>query len=257
LSAAKAINSASQPLIKRDPAVVKIQSPIIVALDYANSGEALALVDRLDASLCRLKVGKELFTRAGPDFVKALVARGFDVFLDLKFHDIPNTTAAAVAAAAELGVWMVNVHASGGPKMLAAAREILLPFGKQAPLLIAVTVLTSMDTAQLRATGVASDPAQQVLRLARLAQQSGLDGVVCSANETTALRAEFTQPFALVTPGIRPVGADNNDQSRVATPAQALAMGSDYLVIGRPITRAVEPINVLQSILRDIGFAVP
>lgn len=235
--------------------MAKTKSPVIVALDYSNSSEALALIDRLDPALCRIKVGKELFTRAGPDFVKALVARRFDVFLDLKFHDIPNTTAAAVAAAAELGVWMVNVHASGGPKMLVAAREILLPFGRHAPLLIAVTVLTSMDAEQLRATGVDADPAHHVLRLAHLAQQSGLDGVVCSANETTALRAEFNLPFALVTPGIRPIGADNNDQSRVATPAQALAMGSDYLVIGRPITRAAEPINVLQSILLDIGFA--
>ncbi|MDB6062064.1 MAG: orotidine 5-phosphate decarboxylase [Verrucomicrobiaceae bacterium] len=235
--------------------MVKTKSPIIVALDYANSAEAQALVNRLDPALCRLKVGKELFTRAGPELVKNFVARGFDIFLDLKFHDIPNTTAAAVAAAADLGVWMVNVHASGGPKMLAAAREILLPFGKNAPLLIAVTVLTSMDEEQLRASGVADDPAAQVLRLARLAQQAGLDGVVCSANETTALRAQFAPPFALVTPGIRPLGSAIDDQSRIATPAAAMAMGSDYLVVGRPITRSTDPINVLQSILREIGFA--
>lgn len=235
--------------------MAKTKSPIIVALDYANRVDAEAMAAQLDPALCRLKVGKELFTRAGPDLVKALVARGFDVFLDLKFHDIPNTTAAAVAAAAELGVWMVNVHASGGPKMLAAAREILLPFGAQAPLLIAVTVLTSMDAEQLQATGIEGDPAAHVLRLARLAQQNGLDGVVCSAQETAALRAELGKSFALVTPGIRPVGSDTNDQSRIATPAAALAMGSDYLVIGRPITRSAEPLNVLHSIFQEIGFA--
>lgn len=237
--------------------MAQTQSPIIVALDYANRADAQALVDQLDPALCRLKVGKELFTRAGPELVKSFVAQGFDVFLDLKFHDIPNTTAAAVAAAAELGVWMVNVHASGGPKMLTAARDILLPFGAQAPLLIAVTVLTSMDEGQLRATGVAAEPADQVMRLAQLTQQCGLDGVVCSANETTALRAHLAKPFALVTPGIRPLGADSNDQSRIAAPSAALTMGSDYLVIGRPITRSAEPINVLQSILREIGFAAP
>src|SRR5690606_18632455 len=186
--------------------VTHTRSPIIVALDYPNRSDAEAMADRLDPSLCRVKVGKELFTRAGPELVKALVARGFDVFLDLKFHDIPNTTAAAVAAAADLGVWMVNVHAAGGPKMLEAAREILLPFGAQAPLLIAVTVLTSMDAEQLRAIGIVDSPQLHVQRLAQLAQQHGLDGVVCSAQETTALRSRLAKPFALVTPGIRPQG---------------------------------------------------
>ena len=235
--------------------MAKTQSPIIVALDYARRFDAEAMADQLDPALCRLKVGKELFTRAGPDLVAVLVKRGFDVFLDLKFHDIPNTTAAAVAAAAELGVWMVNVHAAGGPKMLAAARAALDSFGAAAPLLIAVTVLTSMDAEQLQATGVDADPAAQVLRLARLARQSGLDGVVCSAQEAVVLRAELGKSFALVTPGIRPAGSDTNDQSRIATPAAALALGSNFLVIGRPITRSADPLNVLHSIFREIGFA--
>lgn len=231
-------------------------SPIIVALDYADRASAEAMAAQLDPALCRVKVGKELFTRAGPDLVKALVARGFDVFLDLKFHDIPNTTAAAVTAAAELGVWMVNVHASGGPKMMTAAREALHTFGGEAPLLIAVTVLTSMDSGQLHSIGLDVSPAAQVLRLAKLAREAGLDGVVCSAQETTLLRSELGAPFALVTPGIRPVGANVDDQSRIATPADALAAGSDYLVIGRPITRSNDPLCALHSIAREIGIAV-
>jgi len=231
-------------------------SPIIVALDYPDRASAEAMAARLDPTLCRVKVGKELFTRAGPDLVRALVQRGFDVFLDLKFHDIPNTTAAAVAAAAELGVWMVNVHASGGAKMMAAAREALVSFGNDAPLLIAVTVLTSMDSEQLHGIGLDVSPATQVLRLAKLAQNAGLDGVVCSAQETTLLRSELGRPFSLVTPGIRPVGADANDQSRIATPADALAAGSDYLVIGRPITRSDDPLCALHNIAREIGIAV-
>lgn len=232
-----------------------MKSPIIVALDYSDRKQAEAMADQLDPAQCRLKVGKELFTRTGPDLVKTLIGRGFDIFLDLKFHDIPNTTAAAVAAAAELGVWMVNVHASGGPKMLTAAREALLPFGQDAPLLIAVTVLTSMDAAQLQAIGIDANPQQQVLRLARLTQQCGLDGVVCSAQECTLLRAELKQPFALVTPGIRPVTATADDQLRIATPAAARANGSDYLVIGRPITRAADPMNALRAILYELGIA--
>ena len=231
-------------------------SPIIVALDYPDRASAEAMAARLDPTLCRLKVGKELFTRAGPDLVRALVQRGFDVFLDLKFHDIPNTTAAAVAAAAELGVWMVNVHASGGAKMMAAARTALASFGNDAPLLIAVTVLTSMDSEQLHGIGLDVSPATQVLRLAKLAQNAGLDGVVCSAQETTLLRSELGRPFTLVTPGIRPVGAGANDQSRIATPADALAAGSDYLVIGRPITRSDDPLCALHNIAREIGIAV-
>ena len=231
-----------------------MKSPIIVALDYPERKQAEAMAAQLDPALCRLKIGKELFTRAGPELVAALVARGFDIFLDLKFHDIPNTTAAAVAAAAELGVWMVNVHASGGPNMMNAAREALVPYGSAAPLLIAVTVLTSMDAAQLHAIGVDANPQQQVLRLAHLTQQCGLDGVVCSAQECAALRAELGDTFALVTPGIRPASAAADDQVRVATPAAARADGSDYLVIGRPITRAENPMAALQAILRELSI---
>jgi orotidine-5'-phosphate decarboxylase len=229
--------------------------PIVVALDYADRKQAEEMAAKLDPTLCRLKVGKELFTRAGPDFVKALHQRGFDIFLDLKFHDIPNTTASAIAAAADLGVWMVNVHASGGPAMMSAAREALVPFGKDAPLLIAVTVLTSMDSAQLHAVGIDATPAEHVLRLARLTQQCGLDGVVCSAQECVMLRAELGNSFALVTPGIRPAAASTDDQTRVATPASARANGSDYLVIGRPITRAADPVVALRSILNELGIA--
>jgi orotidine-5'-phosphate decarboxylase len=231
------------------------KSPIIVALDYPDSKQAEAMAAQLDPKLCRVKVGKELFTRAGPSVVKALVQSGFDVFLDLKFHDIPNTVAAAVAAAAELGVWMVNVHASGGPAMMSAARASLVPLGKQAPLLIAVTVLTSMDSDQLAAIGIDATPAQHVARLALLAQQCGMDGVVCSAEETSLLRQQSGREFALVTPGIRPEGAARNDQTRIATPAGALAAGSDYLVIGRPITRSADPLQTLRDIIAEIGVA--
>jgi orotidine-5'-phosphate decarboxylase len=224
-----------------------VKTPIVVALDYPDRKWAEALAAQLDPQLCRVKVGKELFTRAGPDVVRALVRQGFEVFLDLKFHDIPNTVAAAVAAAAELGVWMVNVHAGGGPRMMVAARTALHSFGAQAPLLIAVTVLTSMDAEQLAATGVTDAPAPQVARLARLARDSGMDGVVCSAQEAAALRAALGAQFVLVTPGIRPAGAAGDDQQRVATPAAALAAGSHYLVIGRPITRSAEPMQALQA----------
>lgn len=229
-------------------------APILVALDYSHIADAEALADRLDPALCRLKVGNELFTRGGPELVRRLIGRGFEIFLDLKFHDIPATVAGAVAAAADLGVWMVNVHAGGGPQMLEAARKSLEPFGERAPLLIAVTVLTSMDGAQLAAVGVSATPEQQVLRLAALTRDAGLDGVVCSALETTALRSRFGSQFVLVTPGIRPAGAALDDQSRIATPAAALAAGSHYLVIGRPITRAADPLHALQSIIGEIGL---
>lgn len=229
------------------------QSPIIVALDYPNRLQAEAMADRLDPALCRVKVGKELFTRAGPELVRWLNDRGFEVFLDLKFHDIPNTVAGAVAASADLGVWMVNVHAGGGPRMMAAAREALKSFGTAAPLLTAVTVLTSMDAEQLAATGIDVPPAQQVMRLAKLAQASGMDGVVCSAEEAAALRAALGAQFALVTPGIRPEGSAGDDQTRIATPAAALAAGSNYLVIGRPITASVDPLQSLNAIARSIG----
>ena len=234
---------------------MSVVSPILVALDYPRAADAEALADRLDPALCRLKVGKELFTRAGPELVRRLIGRGFEIFLDLKFHDIPATVAGAVAAAAELGVWMVNVHASGGPQMLEAARKSLEPFGAQAPLLIAVTVLTSMDDEQLAAVGVPVSAGQQVQRLAALTRDAGLDGVVCSAQESAALRAQFGRDFVLVTPGIRPAGSALDDQSRIATPAAALAAGSHYLVIGRPITRAADPLRALQSIIGDIGLS--
>lgn len=226
---------------------------IIVALDFADAASALILVERLDPALCRLKVGKELFTAAGPEFVRTLVARGYDVFLDLKFHDIPHTVAAACRAAAGLGVWMLNVHASGGSRMMTAAREALSnPAG---PLLIAVTVLTSMSAEDLSEVGVTDAPADQVLRLARLAQQCKLDGVVCSAQEASMLRADLGANFRLVTPGIRPAGFDAGDQRRVMTPVQALSAGATDLVIGRPITAAADPLVALQQIQFDIHKA--
>ncbi len=227
---------------------------IIVALDYPQAAPALALAQRLEPSLCRLKVGKELFTAAGPQLVEQLQQRGFEVFLDLKFHDIPNTTAQACKAAASLGVWMVNVHASGGSRMMDAAREGLTSFAKP-PKLIAVTVLTSMAQADLVELGISVTPAEQVSRLAALAQASGLDGVVCSAQEAPELRQQAGAGFCLVTPGIRPANAAANDQSRIMTPRAALEAGSSYLVIGRPITQAPDPLQALQEIAQDIGGA--
>jgi orotidine-5'-phosphate decarboxylase len=224
---------------------------IIVALDYADVASALALVGRLDPALCRLKVGKELFTVAGPDLVRALVARGFEVFLDLKFHDIPNTVAAACRAAAGLGVWMMNVHASGGRRMMTAAQEALAGLEKS-PLLIAVTVLTSMSAEDLGEVGVADAPADQVLRLARLTQACKLDGVVCSAQEAPMLRAELGADFRLVTPGIRPAGAEVGDQRRVMTPVEAMQAGATDLVIGRPITAAADPLAALKQIQSEL-----
>jgi len=229
-------------------------SPIVVALDFPDAARALALVERLDPADCGLKVGKELFTAAGPEVVRACVVRGFRVFLDLKFHDIPNTCAQACAAATRLGVWMLNVHASGGNAMMAAARRAVdeAAGGRAPPLLIGVTVLTSLDGDDLRAIGVDATPREQVLRLARLAQASGLDGVVCSAQEAAALRAACGPHFQLVTPGIRPEGAAAQDQARVATPAAALAAGADWLVIGRPITAASDPAAALAAVLASL-----
>lgn len=225
---------------------------IVVALDFAEANPALALVDRLDPALCRLKVGKELFTAEGPRFVEQLVKRDFGVFLDLKFHDIPNTTAKACETAAKLGVWMVNVHASGGRAMMETARNAL-DKASHRPLLIAVTVLTSMDQGALNELGVAGALQDQVLRLATLAQQSGLDGVVCSAQEAPLLRSSLGGDFCLVTPGIRPASASKDDQSRVVTPADALRQGSSYLVIGRPITQAPDPLQALHAIQQEIA----
>jgi len=223
-------------------------SPVVVALDYASRDRALEFVDRIAPSDCRLKVGKEMFTRFGPQFVRELHQRGFDVFLDLKFHDIPNTAAHAVAAAADLGVWMVNVHASGGARMMNAAREALVPFGKDAPLLIAVTVLTSMEASDLLDLGITSTPAEHAERLARLTRECGLDGVVCSAQEAVRFKSELGQAFKLVTPGIRPQGSEVGDQRRIMTPQQALAAGVDYMVIGRPVTQSADPAQTLSEI---------
>jgi len=225
---------------------------IIVALDFPDAGEALALAGRLDPELCRLKVGSELYTAAGPMLIEKLQASGFAVFLDLKYHDIPNTVAGACRAAARLGVWMINVHALGGRSMMSAAREALS--GRAAcPLLTAVTLLTSMGSADLADVGLGGNPQEAVLRLAVLAQECGLDGVVCSAHETVALRRRFGKDFCLVTPGIRPAEAAGDDQNRVATPGQAVANGADYLVIGRPITRAPDPFAALRRISDEIA----
>ena len=225
---------------------------IIVALDYEKESDALALVDQIDPSLCRLKVGKEMFTTLGMNFVKQLHQRNFDVFLDLKYHDIPNTVARAVRSAADLGVWMVDLHASGGLRMMEEAKRILEPYGKDAPLLIAVTVLTSMEDLDLLQIGINASPMEQVLRLAHLTQRAGLDGVVCSPQEVEILRNACGEEFKLVTPGIRPIGADFGDQRRVMTPTAAIRAGSDYLVIGRPITKADNPVEVLRSINASI-----
>jgi len=226
-------------------------SKIIVALDFADESSAMKLVDRIDPQLCRLKIGKELFTRCGPDLVKGLVASGYDVFLDLKYHDIPNTVANACKAAADLGVWMLNVHALGGPAMLAAAREALSDQGS--PLLIAVTVLTSSSAEDLKAVGIDQAPAQMVERLALLAKQQGMDGVVCSAQEAPALKSLLGMEFLLVTPGIRLPTDDKDDQKRIVTPADAVRQGSDFLVIGRPITQADDPVQKLLTINSEIS----
>ncbi len=219
-------------------------SPIIVALDYPSAELALAFVDKIDASQCRLKVGFELFLVAGPQFLETLHRQGFEVFLDLKFYDIPNTVAAACRAAASLGVWMINVHASGGARMIESAREALEPLN-QRPYLIAVTVLTSMNEEDLREAGLTRSPQQQVVHLAELAHSSGADGVVCSAKEAQVLREASGPDFLLVTPGIRPKGTDSQDQRRTMSPRDALHAGSDYLVVGRPITDAVSPKRAL------------
>lgn len=227
------------------------ETRIIVALDFSDPVQALDLADRLEPSRCRLKVGKELFTRQGPGVVAGLIERGFDVFLDLKFHDIPNTVAAACEAAADLGVWMINLHASGGRAMMDAARERMAQ-RREAPLLIAVTVLTSLDADDLADIGCPGEPRDRVLRLALLAQRVGLDGIVCSPREASRVREQLGQPFVLVTPGVRPAGAESADQKRVMTPCDALSAGADYLVIGRPVTAAPDPLLALLSIEREI-----
>ncbi len=225
---------------------------VLVALDFANPMHALALADRLDPRTCGLKVGKEMFVVAGPEPVRWMIERGFNVFLDLKFHDIPNTVAQACAAATRLGVWMIDVHAAGGREMLVAARQAVRETanarGTPRPWLIGVTVLTSLDEENLREIGFAEGAAQNVVRLARLTQDCGLDGVVCSAQEAAALRAACGAEFRLVTPGIRPAGATPDDQARIITPQAAVANGADYLVIGRPITQAPDPVAALAAV---------
>lgn len=229
-----------------------MSSRLIIALDFATAEQALTFVKDLQPSQCKLKVGFELFVAAGPEFVRHLVQRGFAVFLDLKFHDIPNTVASACKAAAQLGVWMLNVHASGGVTMMQAAKAALADLPNP-PKLIAVTVLTSMDKAQLASTGIQLEPLEQVQYLAKLAQDSGLDGVVCSAQEAALLRAQLGDEFLLVTPGIRPEGSDKGDQSRVMTPRQAKQAGVSYVVVGRPITQAAEPQAIIAQINADLA----
>jgi len=231
--------------------MVDTRGPLIVALDFDTATEALDLVDLLDPDTCRVKVGKQLFTREGPAILKALGARGFDVFLDLKFHDIPNTVANACVAAAEQGAWMVNVHASGGSRMMVAARDALAKLSNP-PKLIAVTVLTSMAPEDLLETGTPASPMERVLLLAELAQQAGMDGVVCSAQEAQQLRARLGPDFNLVTPGIRLPEDNVGDQRRVLSPSDALAAGANYLVVGRPITAASDPAGALEHIRSSI-----
>lgn len=228
---------------------------VIVALDFACASDVMSFVERLSPQLCRLKVGKELFTAEGPKLVDALINKGFDVFLDLKYHDIPNTVAAACRVAAEQGVWMLNVHASGGRRMMEAAREAV-DKASVSPLLIGVTVLTSTAEGELKDVGVDVSNMEQVLRLAALAQSSGLDGVVCSAQETEVLKERMGNSFALVTPGIRLKGDVAGDQRRVVEPGQALINGSDYLVIGRSITAASDPSAALERVNLEVATAL-
>ncbi len=231
----------------------KTDSRIIVALDYPDARQALQFVDQISPSLCRVKIGKELFTSAGPELVKNLVARGYDVFLDLKFHDIPNTVNKAISAATQLGVWMVNVHALGGRDMMIAAKQAVQAIDERPPYLIAVSVLTSTNQQGLNEIGIQKTPAQTVMDLTALALDCGLDGMVCSAQEAASIRDKFGEQPLLVTPGIRPQGSESNDQQRIMTPQQAIAAGSSYLVIGRPITAHADPVAQLEDINRSLS----
>ncbi len=224
-------------------------SPLIVALDYPCAAHALQLVERLSPELCQLKIGKELFTRAGPGLVDDLHQRGYSVFLDLKFHDIPNTVAAACRAAADLGVWMVDVHALGGQRMIAAAADALAHY-QRPPQLLAITVLTSLGNEDLPALGLPNNARALALQLARLATEAGAGGVVCSAHEAAALRDALGSEIRLVTPGIRAADALADDQHRTMTPTAALQAGADYLVVGRPVTQAPDPLAALQQIVK-------
>lgn len=233
---------------------MSVQGPrIVVAMDFDNADQCLGMAKRLSPSDCRLKVGKELFTACGPKIIEQLMALGFEIFLDLKFHDIPNTTSKAVKAAAELGVWMVNVHASGGERMMLAAREILEQRSGSRPLLIAVTVLTSMEATDLSGIGIERSPEEQVMKLARLTHSCGLDGIVCSAREAALMRSQFGPEFCLVTPGIRLDSSPVDDQRRTLTPAAAISAGSSYLVIGRPITQSSNPVETCKSIIQTLA----
>ncbi|MFV1997311.1 MAG: orotidine-5'-phosphate decarboxylase [Acidiferrobacterales bacterium] len=232
--------------------VKKARPRVILALDYADGATALSLVRKLNNEDCRLKIGLELYTAAGNDFVRELVDSGFDVFLDLKFHDIPNTVAQTCSVVASLGVWMINVHALGGPAMMRAAREAIDTCSHQ-PLLIGVTILTSHGGQELTSIGIDGDPTSAVLRLSRLTQESGLDGIVCSPHEVSLLRSELGEDFKLVTPGVRPQGSNADDQQRIMTPAEAIAQGSDYLVIGRPVTQADDPVRALDVINQQLS----
>ena len=230
-----------------------MENKIIVALDFNNSSQAVEFVDTLDPKLCRLKIGKELFTAAGPNLVETMIKKEFDVFLDLKFHDIPNTVANAVKVAADLGVWMLNVHISGGSTMMKSAKDAIISHGGCKPILIGVTVLTSISSAELSEIGIKNDLKDQVVQLAKLAYQSGLDGVVCSAEEAKLLRNSMPADFILVTPGIRREQDAVGDQKRVITPSQAIRNGSDYLVVGRPITQAASPSAALAAFNSEIA----
>jgi orotidine-5'-phosphate decarboxylase len=225
---------------------------VIVSLDFPDGKQALDLCQKLDPASCKLKIGKELFTREGPELVEKLIASDFDIFLDLKYHDIPNTVASACRVAAELGVWMLNVHASGGRAMMEAANEALDKTTHK-PLLIAVTVLTSMSQEDLNELGINKPVEEQVMMLASLAKSSGLNGVVCSAKEASRLKSELGKDFCLVTPGIRPANSSSDDQKRIMTPADAIEAGSHYLVIGRPITKAEDPLAALEAINASIS----
>lgn len=227
-------------------------SRIIVALDYARESDVNDFVARVTPADCRLKIGLEAYTALGPRAVEPLVARGFDVFLDLKFHDIPNTVRAACHAAADLGVWMINVHVAGGARMLAAAREGVNAAAKP-PMLIGVTVLTSQSAEDLAGAGVSLTPGEAVMKFAGLARTAGLDGVVCSGEEAANVRQACGGGFVIVTPGIRPAGSRADDQRRTMTPKEAIARGADYLVIGRPITQAPDPRAVLDAVVREIA----
>ena len=229
-----------------------MEPKLIVALDFNNKEDTLSLVERLDPSHCILKVGSELFTLLGPSLVKELVSRRFKVFLDLKFHDIPNTVASACKVVADLGVWMVNVHASGGMAMMQAAVAALADYGHNKPLLIAVTVLTSFDDHELQQIGLNKPVVEQAKQLALLAKNAALDGVVCSAHEVQAIKESCGHSFITVTPGIRLASENQDDQCRIMTPKAAIQAGSDYLVIGRPITRATNPAQVVQYILKSL-----